>query len=676
MNTTIHISRFKEGAKATVPMELHPSWSQLYKALTTARVSGNGKLTVPGISYAEYGPVKKRANENVKLLHALSYDIDNKNVPVHLRPEDIDVPHAHAHHSTYSSTPDHPMWRLVLPLTHGVDPETYKVLYRQTAKDLGIEQWCDFSCIDPARMFFEFRAPSLEHVFSGGNPDAPFLEPPAAVDVPEIPAAADADAFEAFAANAGQEGDLHKIESCLTVLDPDCDRQSWLRAGMSIHHETEGSDAGFTLWHGWSEQGTKYAGQQDCTDRWESFGASKANPTTMASLVHQAKVADPQWRYTPPAVEDYEPGLYRFTQPNESLFFNDNLPKPDWCVDNLFCRNTPVMFTGVGNVGKSTYVSQLAIALAQGMPFQGHHIATPHQVIYMSREDSTMKFYRRIQAYRALHPGEDLQRAAKNLSYYGSERPFAQLTMGNTRKAKVVKQLIASIRRLKTDLPQIIVFDPLVSFAGGEENSNTEMAFFINVLQAIISETDTTTLTVHHEGKGKDPSGNYYAGRGASALFDGHRSVFRMAHAPDSWFEKTFGHKPVDNEAERFCLFQHRKADEGMKQRSVYLDRNPMGGILLPIDPDLLAAAKWDLDDPDEVDARRDLVVRLVEVIKEGESGTSTRLKDDSEFRREWMGEYSSRTRLVSWIDWAVAQQFLSKSSRGHIGVGKEEVWF
>ena len=147
-------------------------------------------------------------------------------------------------------------------------------------------------------------------------------------------------AFENYALNQG-ENDLDKIKACLTVLDPDCRREEWLRTGMGVHHETRGSDEGFALWHKWSEGGlSTYAGLQDCQTRWDSFTRNKGVPTTLGSVVLQVRKVDPDWSYMPPALEDFAPNTLNFAF--FGLDYMETQPPPiNWLVEGYLNAKVP-----------------------------------------------------------------------------------------------------------------------------------------------------------------------------------------------------------------------------------------------------------------------------------------------------------------------------------------------
>lgn len=62
------------------------------------------------------------------------------------------------------------------------------------------------------------------------------------------------------------------------------DREGWLNVGMSIHHETEGSDEGFDIWCDFAERSTKYDAKNQ-RQVWKSFHNDGGGATrTMGSL--------------------------------------------------------------------------------------------------------------------------------------------------------------------------------------------------------------------------------------------------------------------------------------------------------------------------------------------------------------------------------------------------------
>ena len=87
------------------------------------------------------------------------------------------------------------------------------------------------------------------------------------------------------AATATLADDINSVAEMLRFI-PAEDRDTWLRVGMALHHETGGSAAGEALWDQWSRVSEKF----DVTDQrqaWRSF-RSKSGGVTGATIAKLA----------------------------------------------------------------------------------------------------------------------------------------------------------------------------------------------------------------------------------------------------------------------------------------------------------------------------------------------------------------------------------------------------
>ena len=81
-----------------------------------------------------------------------------------------------------------------------------------------------------------------------------------------------------------------QIKQALVVLDPDMPRQDWLKVGMGLHHETSGSDEGFTHWDEWSWRGDKYSSSEELQKMWDGFSSSGGvTAKTILKMVKEVK---------------------------------------------------------------------------------------------------------------------------------------------------------------------------------------------------------------------------------------------------------------------------------------------------------------------------------------------------------------------------------------------------
>lgn len=62
------------------------------------------------------------------------------------------------------------------------------------------------------------------------------------------------------------------------------DYDTWLKVGMSLHHEFDGDVAALDLWDEWSSTAANYAARDDLEKRWDSFGRSGRQPVSFRSI--------------------------------------------------------------------------------------------------------------------------------------------------------------------------------------------------------------------------------------------------------------------------------------------------------------------------------------------------------------------------------------------------------
>lgn len=74
-----------------------------------------------------------------------------------------------------------------------------------------------------------------------------------------------------------------------TVKNDDWHYDDWIKFGMALHHETDGSPEGLRLWDEWSSQSGKYV-HGTCARHWRSFGRNPSvAPVTGAYIEGKAK---------------------------------------------------------------------------------------------------------------------------------------------------------------------------------------------------------------------------------------------------------------------------------------------------------------------------------------------------------------------------------------------------
>lgn len=75
------------------------------------------------------------------------------------------------------------------------------------------------------------------------------------------------------------------------------ERELWIKGGMALHHEFDGSDDALDIWREWSKQSTKF-NERDLKVQWKSFKDSKSKIVTMRTIIDAAREAahDRMWQ--------------------------------------------------------------------------------------------------------------------------------------------------------------------------------------------------------------------------------------------------------------------------------------------------------------------------------------------------------------------------------------------
>ncbi len=105
---------------------------------------------------------------------------------------------------------------------------------------------------------------------------------------------------ERSAPTALEEADLSIFREMLSFIDPDTDREVWIKIGMALHYETGGSQEGLILWDEWSSgdlyvEGQKgvsnYEGLDDVEYNWNSFKSNAQQPVTRRTIEMHRRAA-------------------------------------------------------------------------------------------------------------------------------------------------------------------------------------------------------------------------------------------------------------------------------------------------------------------------------------------------------------------------------------------------
>ena len=334
---------------------------------------------------------------------------------------------------------------------------------------------------------------------------------------------------------AGREPRLgltpERMHELVYSLDPNMSRADWIRVGMALHHECDGDDTGFELWDEWSQDGYTYVSTEAMRVQWDSFDRRKGSnrrQVTMASVIKMAKEAGgaaahetgtlitrrgPQIAATP----------YEWRDPK-------HIPPRPWVFGRWLLRGTVACVVAPGGVGKSTFVSGMAISCATGRSLLGKQVWSGSQKVWLwNLEDDLDELSRSIQAaclHHEIAPSDIADWLFVDSAMEGSELCTATEDKDGMRLIEPVYEAVcAEILRRGID---VLFVDPFVSSHAVEENSNSKIDKVVKAWARIAKAARCVIVLVHHTSKAGAAEVTANSARGASALISAARSVLTL----------------------------------------------------------------------------------------------------------------------------------------------------
>ena len=273
-----------ELSKAIIKKDV--AWQQIVKKYSVHKVTAvkGGEYVIGG----EFGGgVRDEASMISRTL--LVIDIDSYDGHIDELVFDLSMcPFAFVAYSTWRHTPETPRVRVIAELSRPVTPDEYRVLAKAACESLAVPVAAIDPCSwTPNQPMFAPQHPeggSFWTMTGKGNayPVPAFIATPRVDDIDDLSlmvAALPLDMTDV-------EVDAYLAAYPATGLDYD----AWLKCGMALYHQHEGSKAGFTRWVNWSKLDGDRFDDGEMPSKWKSFGGS-AKPVTMASIIYHVKQA-------------------------------------------------------------------------------------------------------------------------------------------------------------------------------------------------------------------------------------------------------------------------------------------------------------------------------------------------------------------------------------------------
>lgn len=264
------------------------SWEQIVKKYSSHKVTAKkgGEYVVGGFFSGGIRQEKFMQGRSLLVIDIDKYDggIDDLAFDLSM------LPFRFVAYSSFQHTNDKPRVRVIAPLSRVVTPDEYRIVALDACKQMLVP----FEAIDtcswkPNQAMFAPQHPDGAEFWTmvhEGN-DYQVLEVIAVETKPKD----DIDDLEFALINnpldiTDEEVDAYLSAYPATGLDYD----AWLKVGMAIYHQYQGSEVGLERWREWSKQDAERFDPNVMSSKWKSFGGS-SNPVTMASVIHHVKEA-------------------------------------------------------------------------------------------------------------------------------------------------------------------------------------------------------------------------------------------------------------------------------------------------------------------------------------------------------------------------------------------------
>lgn len=351
-------------------------------------------------------------------------------------------------------------------------------------------------------------------------------------------------------------------------------------------------------------------------------------------------------------------------------------------VEGILPQGITGAIGGRGGVGKSFCSLQLGISVASGIPFFGHEVKEPGQVLILSAEDDREEVQRRLYSYMSqaiahkLQTGEPtpcVELLKNNLlikSLVGEQLLFTQADGSGVAMPTPDVDLIASY--LSTlDNPKLIIVDTYSRFNGGKENSNEDAAQFVKACERLSKRTGATVLIMAHMRKGSKGEADDLAG-GARFVDSTRWSATLDPYLLNLGADKLEKAGMTLQEASQFVAFRIVKDNYlGQLNHLIYMQRSH-GGVLVPSHDISKGIIEQTKAKPKAETHFDELSRRIVDFLKErrenGELITANKLKELHAGREGRFGV--SGAVLMKILDKALSDGMIVKSpipgKKGH----------
>lgn len=301
---------------------------------------------------------------------------------------------------------------------------------------------------------------------------------------------------------------IDRMEELLAQLDPDMGREDWVKVGMSLHHECEGDDTGFELWHDWSEKGAKYPSREALEEQWRSFDRELPKGrrrVTMASVIRMAKQASQGAGQAQAATGEEAKAKAAETpagDPKGAVATGSDFtgkypilsaqamaqrPPGEWLIKGVVPQADVVVLFGASGSGKSFVALDMAAAISRGVDWRDRKTKKGRVLIIAAEGGGGVG--KRIKAYAQHH---NLKVEDLDIGVIVASPNFLQ--------KEEIFEVVSAIRN--SGGVDLIIADTFAQVTpGANENAGEDMGLAMANAKALREATGAVVMLIHHAGK-------------------------------------------------------------------------------------------------------------------------------------------------------------------------------
>lgn len=301
---------------------------------------------------------------------------------------------------------------------------------------------------------------------------------------------------------------IEKMEALLADIDPDVSREEWIRVGMALHHECEGDDTGFEVWHDWSEKGAKYPSREALEEQWRSFDRELPRGrrrVTMASVIRMAKQASQGTGQAQAATGEEAKAKAAETpagDPKGAVATGSDFtgkypilsaqamahrPPGEWLIKGVVPQADVVVLFGASGSGKSFVALDMAAAISRGVDWRDRKTKKGRVLIIAAEGGGGVG--KRIKAYAQHH---NLKVEDLDIGVIVASPNFLQ--------KEEIFEVVSAIRN--SGGVDLIIADTFAQVTpGANENAGEDMGLAMANAKALREATGAVVMLIHHAGK-------------------------------------------------------------------------------------------------------------------------------------------------------------------------------